>query len=622
MALEKKITGQEDQVQNQNSNTPQALAGSSQSGESNSRLSAFSTGAAPQTQGSGRFTNIQKYMDANTTASDNLGAKANNTINKDFNKQSSQVSKENENIQSAFQKGKQTLEQGSGFNSQLGQINKGLSTGFTDFGNRDGFDNAGKQAIQLSGSQDYNKIASGQGIDEVGLDTSQKLSTQLSQDLLNRSNRSVSDIETEQGRDALFSKVLQPNQGYSSGQRSFDKLFLGGALGGIKSNLQTNRNAADLLSNSTAGQQTTLDDLTRNEAGLVLGLKNQSETNQNVFNQKFGDEKNIDYINNLRNQRFDGIKSSLQGSGSLSKENADLLGVGNLGSTFINDNRPVASGDFSSQVVNDNQLLGTYNLLNDPASVNNYITQGQNATSVQDITTQPDYDAYKALQTLALGRNTGKIGGISSLGAAVNSTGKLATDISAADKAFRNNYGNKNYQNSSAFMNVTQNGAATPLNEIGMYNGGNQVGSVGQVGNTATIDQNAQNLLSPELNKAKYFVDDFYSGYNGGSGGQSSVTGDPTYGLNLNLSAAGSGNLSESKIGDYLKSNNVNTQSQAYNFLPKDKALSESTAQQGNQIVSDRLKSRLNEIIQREGVKNSLDIVDQAPQYTRFRGLV
>lgn len=574
----------------------QALPGSQQG-----KVASFSSGQTP-TQGSGRFTNIQKYMDANKQASGNLGAKANQQIGQQFSKQEQEVGQKNASLQKAFGQGEQELSTGQGFQQQLGNIQQGLQTGFTDFGNREGFDTAGQQAMQLAQNQDYGRIASGQAINEQALAAQQQAALMGAQGLQKTAAQNLQGIETEQGRDKLFSQVLQPKQGYTAGQRAFDKLFLGGALGGIKQTLQGQQaGAADLLGR-TAGQQTTLEDLTKREAALTSGITTAAKTAQDLFNEKLGAQSNIDYINKLREDRYNKFITDLQ-AGNISNADLDLTGLQNT-NTYINENQPIGSGTGPTATVQKN-LIGTYNTLTDPNKAKQYFTQGQGASSFQDIVAQPDYDVYKALQNLALGRDTGALSGVSQLSSSVTNTGKLAEDIAAADKAFRDQYAGKNFAGSglsstgyfTSHSNSGFGGAPSQLQQDYTGTGGSGIGS--------TYDFN--NVSNQLLNNLNNYRDPYGRAATAVSGASAvNNTNIDDYIRNSQLASTQTGN-NGGKVIDRGFKRSVN-----------DEDISNARAR-----AEANVRNLLNQTISSTGVKNALNVTNEEPVVPkRFSGLV
>lgn len=594
MAQVKQIDQNQDnnQQNEQQQAQPQTLAGSTQSSSpspSSGRIANFSSGSQPQA--SGRFTNLQKYMDANKSATGNLGARANQTINKGFNQGQTELEKSNQQIAENYGKGRQTIDtQGSQYKNQLGQIGQNLGS-FQSFDNRGQFDQAGQQAQALAQDTNYQNLSSGSAVDQNALTASQQAALGQAQGLLDTAKTNLGNIQTEQGRDILFSQVLQPKQGYSTGQRSFDKLFLGGALGGIQQNLQGKQTLANELLKGTNLQGTNVNQLISDEAALLGDLSKQNLANQDLFNTKLNTQENIDYVNNLRNQRFQNVLSGLQ-AGNISKDVADQLGLSNA-NTYINQNQPGQTGAQAQK-----NLIGTYNLLKDPTALNKYIQQGANASSFQDIVGQQDFDTYKALQALS-GRDTGQLAGVSQLGSAVRGNDQLAKDIATADKAFRDQYAGK-----EAFGQGTSYRADAQYAKFG----------------TPEYWRNQQNLAAAQsgINAV--------AGAGLGNAQSSQVLANQLNPLvqNRGLYGTGSVGTAQTNIDDYIRNNaiNQNTSSQFWDqgggAKETQDRLNESAA-----AARDNLTNYLNNIINTTGVKNALTVDETIDPLTqRFKGLL
>lgn len=497
--------GQPNDPNNQNDpnaqQQPQALAGSQQSGAApvGGRIASFSSGSAPGAQGSGRFTNLQKYMDANKGASDTLGARANNTLNRGFNQEQTKVSDANSKIAEAYGQGRNTIDtQGAQYKNQLGQIGQNLNS-FQTFDNRGQFDQAGQQAQALTQDQAYGNLSQGNAVDQAALTAQQQAAANQAQGLLGTAQTNLQNIQTDQGRNNLFSQVLQPKQGYSSGQRSFDKLFLGGALGGIQQNLQGKQTLANQILKDTNLQGTNVNTLIGDEATLLGDLNKQAVTNQDLFNTKLNTQANIDYVNKLRDDRYKGIMSGLQ-SGNVSKDVADQLGLSGL-QTFANTNQTAPTGQTQTQ----KNLVGTYNILKDPTALNNYFTQGKRAGSFQDIATQQDFDASQALA--ALSGKSGQLEGKSELGSSIAATqGKsldsLAKDIQAQDKTFIDDVAANKFAGVSNTVNGRQltSSSATTQQALDAIKGLTSQGKY-------TTEQLTNNSLLPQYSGSSWYGD-------------------------------------------------------------------------------------------------------------------
>lgn len=444
----------QDEENQQQTGQPQQLAGSTQSGAqpAGGRLASFSSGATPGSQGSGRFTNLSKYMDANKTASDNLGSRANNTINKSFNQDQQKVSEANKTIADTYGAGRKVInEQGTKYKGQLGQIGTDLGT-FKTFDNRGQFDQAGTQAQALAQDNTYRDLAAGTMIDQATLQNQQAQAQEQAQGLVKTAQTNLGNIQTDQGRNSLFNQVLAPKQGYSAGARSFDKLFLGGALGGIQNNLQGKIGTASELAKNTNAFGANVNQLALDEDTLLKDLSGQALANQNLFNQKLNTPENIKYVTDMRNKRFDDFMARL-GSGQISKEDADLLGVSKL-ETYINSNQPVQqTGGASQKTTVQPNLVGTYNTLRDGGR--DYFSRGKDAQSFQDIATEQDFNASQALA--ALSGRSGQLDGASQLNSSIiaaqgKSMDSLAKDIAAQNKAFTDQYAGKDITQSGSYI--------------------------------------------------------------------------------------------------------------------------------------------------------------------------
>lgn len=601
--------GQPNDPNNQNDpnaqQQPQALAGSQQSGAApvGGRIASFSSGSAPGAQGSGRFTNLQKYMDANKGASDTLGARANNTLNRGFNQEQTKVSDANSKIAEAYGQGRNTIDtQGTQYKNQLGQIGQNLGT-FQTFDNRGQFDQAGQQAQALTQDQAYGNLSQGNAVDQAALTAQQQAAAAQAQGLLGTAQTNLQNIQTDQGRNNLFSQVLQPKQGYSSGQRSFDKLFLGGALGGIQQNLQGKQTLANQILKDTNLQGTNVNTLIGDEATLLGDLNKQAVTNQDLFNTKLNTQGNIDYVNQMRNKRYQDIMTGLQ-SGTVSSDVADQLGLSGL-DTYINNNQAAPAGQTQAQ----KNLVGTYNILKDPTALNNYFTQGRNASSFQDIVGQSDYDAYKALQSLS-GRDTGQLAGTSQLGSSIAATqGKsldsLAKDIQASDQGFKDQYAGRTFSGTGAdaFQNTALIGQGRGLQS------------------QLQLNQQIQNYVTnPTNNSGNAQIG--ARGVDTAGVGNSLQQGANYWGTNYQGSAAAATN--NTNIDDYIRNNTLAATDTGKAFDQGGSAGTYNTnAANAAARAEANNRALLNQTINTTGVKNALTINDQVdPATARFKGLL
>jgi hypothetical protein len=457
---------------------PQALAGSSQgavTSPTSGRLSNFSSGQQ-NTPGSGRFTNIQNYINANQAGTQNIEGKANNQFNKDFNKQQQDLSEKNQNIQNAFNQGRQNINQGNEFKNQLSDIQSGLNTGYSDFGNRNVFDTAAQKAVDLSNNQNYATVASGKGFDNNAVSTQQQNAALAAQNLQNATNQNLNNLQTAQGRNTLFSSLINNTGGYNQGQKSFDQLFLQGALGGIQSNLSKQNTEAAKLAGLTNNQSKDLTDINNQYSNVVSGLNTLANSNFNKFYDTLYNQGNVDYVQNLRNQQYNNLVNNVKNGGTLTQDQANLLGITPSVNSGINTTNVASKiGTNVQQPTTIPSSINVGNILSDPNAINKYIQKGQDASKVQDIVTQDDFSRYKALNNLIY--NNGiqnadtKLSGVSDIGSAIKTTGNLGQDIADRNRQFNTDIAGNKYTSSAdtKYFNGTLN-SSQGMNLINQMN--------------------------------------------------------------------------------------------------------------------------------------------------------
>jgi hypothetical protein len=459
-----------DKTQEQQPNQAVSLAGSGGQGNASAtgRVANFSTGQQSGQTGSGRFTNLQKYIGANQGSGERLGGKIGQNFNDKTGQQTKDINNQNSQIAQNINAGKDSLQQGQGFQTQLGDIGKGFES-FKSMEDRGGFDAANQQATNFAKSPDFNKfqtIQAGNAIDNDAANAAQANALQAGTNLNSYTQDQLNKVNTEQGRYDLLKNTFGNKKNYSSGNARFDQLFLQNSPTNVVGNLQNQFNQGNNAANQLVGNINTqgqdLSKLLTDEGNLVTGLNTQAKTNQDLFNTKLGDQKNIDDVNQVRNAKYNEYLNQLK-TGQIGQEVATDLGLAG-----VNTYQPGQAGQVNSMATATGPKMGingvaipgqqpaafaprdlrTYNtdLANTAQS---YLQQGRNAANMQDITTDQDYDAYKALQSIS-GLDSGKLTGASTLDKAVqagkNSQGEtLADRISKQDEAFRNQYAGRDY---------------------------------------------------------------------------------------------------------------------------------------------------------------------------------
>jgi hypothetical protein len=590
----------EDEVKSvASTNAPQALSGSQQGAVGGQRVSNYSSGTPAGQQGSGRFTNLSKYIGANAGAGDQIGARIGDTFNSKLGQQTNEISEKNQKIATNIESGNKVInEEGTGFKQELGNIGQGLNK-FNSMVDRAGFDEAAKQAQGFATSPKFSRfqtIQSGQAIDDNSLNQSQADALASGNNLNKFTQDRLNKINSEQGRYDLMRDTYGNKQNYSSGNARFDQLFLQNSPTNVVGNLtnqfnQGNLNAAKQLENINL-QGNNINDLLTKESGLVGDLNKQAKSNQDLFNSQLGNQKNIDYIQSLRDAKYNEYLNQLK-TGNITNQVAGEMGLNDLftyepGGLGVNPNRISAKmsvGNIqNAQQTNPERALRMYNtdLANTAGS---YLQQGKIANSMQDIATQNDYDAYKALQAIS-GLDTGKLTGASTINPAVmakkDSSGMtLAERIGSQDKAFRDAYAGKSAQ---SMNKVTESGP-----------GGNNFDMTGGTSGSNNITRD--NIILNNMN-----LDDAVANFNKRLDNYR-VT---------DSSQLGSGQLGSSyaNIDDYIRNGNIQQLGGSRNnniiFDNNGNTTSNQAAyENANATARADLSNYLNNIINKTGVKNT-----------------
>lgn len=473
-----------------NNDEPKQLNGSGgMLSPNSSRVANFSTGANPtQANTSGRFTNLQKYINANEGAGQRIGQQVQSNINKNVSKQDKEISNQNKLISESMTKGQEALGQGRDFTNQLGGIQQGFQS-FQSMDQRDQFDKAGQDVLAFQQAPTFGQfqtIQSGQAIDNTGLTEAQQQALAKAQELQKFTSDNLNNIQTEQGRFSLLQGLNKnrPSAGkFTSGGTRLDQLLFQGdssnPIDALKNTFLGQTRQADVLNKNILDQGTSVQDLLTQEEDVVGKLKNQALGTQTSFNEAlYGDKNfanNLQSVTQARQQRFEDLKNSLL-SGKISQQDAEMLGILDderynptsaesnpfnktvTGVTGITARPGIKSGAINNAVSVGGKSLytpgnvGLYNLLKDPNNINKYISQNNpNATSAQDITSADDYNVYSALRNLT-GVDTGKVAGSSQLGSSINTmNNQLEKDIQAQNAALKkqsdDGYFNRNQQN-------------------------------------------------------------------------------------------------------------------------------------------------------------------------------
>lgn len=373
--------------------------------------------SAPQ-QGpasSGQFTNIQKYLNANKGAGQQISGGVQQQLNKGIQPLKTQQESQANQFKQSVQNANDVLGRGQQYNQQL-QAPVASTTGIMPVAA--GIQNTMNQGLgsetasaamtkaQATGQQpiqpvnafdpnsivndqnkltDFTKIRLGQGVDENTL----KSQAQQAQDTAAGLQQKASDLAQQtasaQGRSGLVNQAFS-RPGYTQGQQRMDNLFLSGAgqqgVNAIRNVAKQNvSQAGNIYSQAQAGTKQAGDVATQ-EQNIQKSLQDSANALESGYMQNL--QNLIPEVNKQRDaekarwqQNYDVLTGAKQGT--IDQDIFDQLGL--------------KSGE------------RTYNVLTDPnlnlrqiANISDY-----NAATAQDVASQKDVDYYNALAKLSKG---------------------------------------------------------------------------------------------------------------------------------------------------------------------------------------------------------------------------
>ena len=354
--------------------------------------------AAPtqQRQGSGRFTNLQKYISANQQAGQNLIGNVTNKVQGQVDSERKKADEALGQIRSGIEQGRQGLEQGRGFQSQLGQIGQNISAQTSTDTNK-AFANRDLSALGIDqfNNDDYQKFQQGQNVDETRLGLQQQNFARTGQGLLGASQQAMQNLSSDEGRFNLikntFGKNVNPN--YSVGQQRLDQLFLAqNPLSDLRKNISdTTRTAQQYLGNATQFGQD-VKNISQTEKDLIGANLGLSRANTDSYLNMLGS-----YTGELNQQRANEFQKLQDQLSSLKMKD---LSTGFQKATPANTNPNVMDTATLQRLglkAGPQQVFNVFNTLKNTDVAN----KGRDAANYQDVATQADVDKYAALAKIA-----------------------------------------------------------------------------------------------------------------------------------------------------------------------------------------------------------------------------
>lgn len=365
------VLAQNNQNQQDDQNQPMGAAPTPAATPSAPSASPMQQAAAPQPKGSGRFTNIQKYIGANQGAGERLASGVGRKIEAQVNPKAQQAQSQNEQIKQSVQSAQGTLGQGQQLKSQV---------------EKEDFDVTGF-AAQQPNVQQFTQFRTGQAIDEQALQNQALANQQAAQAAQETAQGFNTQLGTEQGRGQLLKQSFSPTRNYSMGQQRLDNLFLSQAtpqLQNIQSGLRSTSETLGGVLNENQLKQQAIKDLATQEQELASGLTGAISTKEQ------------------------GLESALQGR--IGEVNTQRAAEREKYNQFVNNLLLSGQGQkvenpLDESLINEAGLkLGqqTFNVFKNPMLTGNELLNisQRDAQNIQDVAQQADVDKYKALASL------------------------------------------------------------------------------------------------------------------------------------------------------------------------------------------------------------------------------
>lgn len=506
-----------------------SLLGESQQNQQNSGSAAPSTGSnanagvqAPNAQtGSGRFQNLQKYVDANKGQGENQANRLSNAttsditaFNKDNQARTDDINGKAQEAQTLFAKN------GADYTNALKGWQDSLKTQ-ADLLNRGTANDASQQVKAFTegtgtvgaNNSDFNtfqQLQQGKGYDQQAALDSLSAGMNAGTNTLQGIQNKAKQIQTEEGRYNLLQAAATPYGAKSTmGGNRLNQLIFQADPSAVRSlqNQFTNQagQVEGTLNNFNNVGLNTVNPLIQQELDLQNSLKNGAVGLEKQFESNFANQKNYDIVNDNRAKLYNDYVNQFNGN-TISSDLAAKLGISNMGgqgytTTEQNLFGPAQFGPAANQFTKYNT--------GQPTSA--YMAQNMaKASTLQDVLGANDFANYKAFNDLAGTKPT--LTGGSNLGSVVtNGTRDYRTDLQTADQNFRNTYLNPNGQ-SKTYTALGVSNDRTPVGSeaakntyAGLHEGNNfnPYAQSYQAGTLTGINNGASDL-APTVRAASY----------------------------------------------------------------------------------------------------------------------
>jgi len=274
-------------------------------------------------QGSGRFTNLQKYIQANQGAGQRIAGEVGKGVKKEIGKEEKEAGEYYKNLGSAIAGARKVTEEGAKYNKTLQDIGENVKAAKPG----ENKDLGVQQFVNDPGFQQFQNIQAGRGIDERLLALRQQQAAKESGEYVQTAQNAQQQLGSEGGRFNLLRKTFggAARPGYTTGQQRLDQTLLAQqGLGGLRSDLSQDLKSAteqQRLAQQAAG---TVSGLASEERGLVESMQGLTGDIQTGY------ESNLEQqLENLKKQHPEAAKMMEQKltKGTLTQSDIENLGL-------------------------------------------------------------------------------------------------------------------------------------------------------------------------------------------------------------------------------------------------------------------------------------------------------
>jgi hypothetical protein len=409
--------------------------------------------AAPQAgpqKGSGRFTNIQSYLNANKNAGNQLSQGIGSQVQKKIEPIKTQAQSYNDQVRSGIQSAQGTIAQGQGQVGQLKQIGTNIqgNTGEQFYGqDKDLGINAFTQSPDFN---QFQRIQSGAGVNEDVLNLQQQAFQNQTNALNQSAKNTANQAGSETGRFGLLKQSFggNVNPQYTQGQQRLDQMFLQRqGLGDLKQQLNQNVDVAQGLQAQTQQTGQGVRNAQEAERSLMGDINTQASANEADYLKML--ESYAPELQRRRDKEFSDLSSRYSG---MKKNDVQAGGMLNVTDADGNPLQQKATQAKQGLTADDLKLLGVdransmfdvFDKTNLDMVARTGAKVGQNAKAYQDVATQKNADDYSELaKILKLDPGSKKITGASNIEKSVQALdgqSNLQNRLtSAKDEFFRN----------------------------------------------------------------------------------------------------------------------------------------------------------------------------------------